>query len=95
MRSVPVSIIGGRPSLPIPWQVHIHITRENEEDWCGGTILDERTILSAAHCFENGDKAIVEAGFTNHKQIHPVKKIIKHHDFNERSYDSDIAILKL
>merc|ERR1719328_562221 len=123
MRSGPVSIIGGSSSLPIPWQVHIHITKESERKWCGGTILDAKTILSAAHCFDYYDKAIVEAGFTNHNnkywldksdadydhfdngpinipvgssmQIRVVEEIIKHHDFNKRSYDSDVAIVKL
>ena len=46
-------IINGQfaPS-PIPWQVHIHISITGKGSFrCGGTILDEETILSAAHCF--------------------------------------------
>ena len=43
-------IVGGKnaPS-PIPWQVSIG--NADSGHWCGGTILDEETILSAAHCF--------------------------------------------
>ena len=71
MRSGQVSaIIGGNPAHePIPWQVHIHITREDgTKNWCGGTILDQKTILSAAHCFDDSDKfATIEAGFMNHE----------------------------
>ena len=42
----------------IPWQVYI---------WgCGGTILDECTILSAAHCgFTNGQTKYIRAGSIN------------------------------
>ena len=42
-------IINGKSAeSPIPWQVHVH----SFKGICGGTILDEETILSAAHCFE-------------------------------------------
>ena len=41
----------------IPWQVHVRHTVPSGPNtfayrsFCGGTILDETTILSAAHCF--------------------------------------------
>ena len=34
---------------PIPWQVSIR--ESNNEHLCGGTILDSKTVMSAAHCF--------------------------------------------
>ena len=45
-------IVGGKdaPSM-IPWQVSV---RNNGYHFCGGTILDSKTILSAAHCFVEG-----------------------------------------
>ena len=44
-------IVGGQnaPSM-IPWQVYV----SNPPYMCGGTILDAKTILSAAHCFFAG-----------------------------------------
>ena len=49
-------IINGKSAeSPIPWQVHVHSLK----GICGGTILDEETILSAAHCFEGEIKVIV------------------------------------
>ena len=36
--------------LNIPWQVQILV---DDTYACGGTILDDLTILSAAHCFEH------------------------------------------
>ena len=39
-------IINGKSAeSPIPWQVHVH----SFKGICGGTILDEETILTAAH----------------------------------------------
>ena len=41
-------IVGGHiAQSPIPWQVHIQY---ESEGICGGSILDEETILTSAHC---------------------------------------------
>ena len=56
-------IIGGkRAKKPIPWQVAVIGNYKHKTNWgtiettgsrirCGGTILNEETILTAAHCF--------------------------------------------
>ena len=48
-RFVPAEIVGGgdAPS-PIPWQVSVQF---NNVHFCGATILDKKTLLSAASCF--------------------------------------------
>ena len=47
-------IVGGvTAASPIPWQVSV---RRGKRHFCGGTILNEWTILSAAHCFYAGYK---------------------------------------
>ena len=41
-------IVGGQDApSPIPWQAFF-----GGNPYCGGTILDDQTILSAAHCFD-------------------------------------------
>ena len=44
-----------RPNAPglIPWQASIRAPGNGPigPHFCGGTILDEKTVLSAAHCF--------------------------------------------
>ena len=75
---------------------------------CGGTILDEKTILSAAHCFydQTGQdrykyKIEVEVGFVRHlNKTNPeklkVRKYYTHPNYNPLiSQENDIAILKL
>ena len=49
-RFKPAEIVGGQiaPS-PIPWQVSV---QKGGSHFCGGTILDTYTILSAAYCFD-------------------------------------------
>ena len=53
---------------PIPWQVSLW---KKGKFFCGGTILDEKTILTARHCILFGnltghfDRTLVMAGSTN------------------------------
>ena len=57
-------IVGGLEApYMIPWQVSVSHDKLVRYGICGGTILDECTILSAAHCgFENG--GFIRAGST-------------------------------
>ena len=48
-------IVGGEDApRPIPWQVSIRYCSSGYCHFCGGTILDKKTVLSAAHCFSQG-----------------------------------------
>ena len=48
-------IVGGVSATdPIPWQVSVRACQSGGCHFCGGTILDEQTVLSAAHCFTVG-----------------------------------------
>ena len=62
-------IVGGvdAPS-PIPWQVSLRYCSSGSCHFCGGTILDENTVLSAAHCFtkcQSMNGYSIMAGATN------------------------------
>ena len=56
---ITLDIVGGKDAPdPIPWQIFLRFKLKIEDDGCategffscGGTILDEETILTAAHC---------------------------------------------
>ena len=89
----------------IPWQAAI-VNRGKAQPWCGGALISDRYILSAAHCFRGKSEAKVEVILGEHDwttkadRVHDqrfkVEKIIRHPDFDRlTAYDHDFALLKL
>ena len=60
---------GNTAPSPIPWQVQMVVN-----GWlfmCGGTILDSKTILTAAHCIRFEDPSVfqISAGLTHRTNL--------------------------
>ncbi|XP_006851611.1 PREDICTED: coagulation factor X [Chrysochloris asiatica] len=96
-----IRIVGGRDCKDgeCPWQALL-INEENE-GFCGGTILNEYYILTAAHCLQQAKRFKVRVGDLNtekeegNEMAHDVELIIKHNKFVQETYDFDIAVIKL
>ncbi|CAI9554819.1 unnamed protein product [Staurois parvus] len=94
-------IVGGRDCKlgECPWQALL-ISDENEP-FCGGTILSNQFILTAAHCMNQTKFFKVVVGEVNTvkndgtESTHKVEKIIVHPKFVRATYDFDIAVVKL
>ena len=98
---------------PIPWQVQLCKGRPSfgYSTFCGGTIIDTNTILTAAHCFDgedlDADYFFIYAGAVslgdNSAQKVFVESIKLHESYCNKTcraklglgMDNDIAILKL
>lgn len=101
-------MVGGRQaSDPWPWMAALYIESELQ---CGGSIIHEHYILTAAHCMYNQDEfatvrnvkeVVVTLGITDvknetNKEEFEVEKIIIHPQYKIGSiFDYDIALLKL
>uniref|UniRef100_A0A8C5GXL9 Serine protease 27-like n=1 Tax=Gouania willdenowi TaxID=441366 RepID=A0A8C5GXL9_GOUWI len=96
-------IVGGMdaPDGAWPWQVDVQIGSEHT---CGGSIISEEWILSAAHCFPNPNdvsKYVIYAGrhqlhgFNSHQSVHRVSQVVIPYGYNEPHSGKDVALVKL
>ncbi|XP_066591616.1 mite allergen Der f 3-like [Prorops nasuta] len=83
-----------------PFQVSIQYKKDNFH-FCGGSILNEYYVLTAAHCVdgEDANTLIVIAGVVDYNlknYTHEVEKLIRHADFDsEYTMLNDIALIKV
>ncbi|XP_053976001.1 chymotrypsin-2-like [Hylaeus volcanicus] len=83
----------------IPYQVSLQ-TKGSEYHFCGGSVLNENYVLTAAHCVNEQSYPIeVVAGtvsLDSRTSVHQVEKMIVHAGYNSRdSWVNDIALIKL
>ncbi|XP_053329469.1 coagulation factor IX [Spea bombifrons] len=98
-----VRIVGGTDSLrgEFPWQVQL--VNKEKVGFCGGSIVNEKWIVTAAHCFITVGEFTVTAGEHNTEvndgteQYREVAKIIVHPTYNasRSKFNNDIALLEL
>ncbi|XP_037126460.1 transmembrane protease serine 2 [Syngnathus acus] len=98
-------IVGGREAKvgAWPWQVSLQVSRQGHV--CGGSIISQHWILSAAHCFQRSQFSkpsmwTVHAGKIKLSEMkftfgNRVDKIISHEKFDSDTNDNDVALLKL
>lgn len=92
-------IVGGQkvPAM-IPWQVSLRFRSQyGEIHYCGGTILDEKTILTAASCNTIvGETVLAGHVGLNGKSIF-IERVLKspYKLWNPDTYNNNILILKL
>ncbi|NP_956439.2 ovochymase-1 precursor [Danio rerio] len=97
-------IIGGKEAWAHswPWQVSLQY---NDVPTCGGAILDQLWVITAGHCFKRYKKpsmwnAVVglhnldNANESSRESIQ-VQKIFSHKNYNQKTNENDIALLKL
>ncbi|XP_066247805.1 trypsin-7-like [Euwallacea similis] len=95
----PLRIIGGSPANieDYPYQVLLMI---DDLPNCGGSIIQENFVLTAAHCIYDVDPhhLTIRAGSANRTtggQVVRITSVYYPDSFNIDTYDYDVAILKL
>ncbi|XP_054868174.1 coagulation factor IX isoform X2 [Amphiprion ocellaris] len=81
-----------------PWQVLIH--RHDGFGFCGGTLVSDRWVVSAAHCFTEMADYVTIGDYDKKRpdpgeQVIKIQEVIIHPYFHSFTFDSDIALLYL
>ncbi|XP_061572208.1 coagulation factor X [Cololabis saira] len=100
-RSGHTRIVNGEDCPPgqCPWQALL--LNEDDQGFCGGTILNEYIILTAAHCMNQSRYIYIKLGefdtLVNEgtESVHEVAAIVTHFKYIPETYHNDIALLKL
>ncbi|KAI2656410.1 hypothetical protein H4Q32_013338 [Labeo rohita] len=88
-----------------PWQVSLHFKTSGHV--CGASIISNKWLLSAAHCFIQPDSAykmtsswqtysgLRDQNIRDNVQQRTLKTIITHPNYDQMTYDYDISLLEL
>ncbi|XP_010081488.1 PREDICTED: coagulation factor IX [Pterocles gutturalis] len=96
-------VVGGSDSMrgEVPWQVYL--VDSQGVGFCGASIINEKWVVTAAHCLNAGDNVTAVAGEyntnedDNTEQRRKVVKILPHptYDATINKHHNDIALLEL
>uniref|UniRef100_K7FLU9 Peptidase S1 domain-containing protein n=1 Tax=Pelodiscus sinensis TaxID=13735 RepID=K7FLU9_PELSI len=94
-------IIGGKEAQPHsrPYMAYLYIQHGDKYKYCGGFLVAENFVLTAAHC--QGDRITVYLGAHNIRQQEPsrqeipVRRQIPHRQYNRETLNNDIMLLQL
>ncbi|XP_053902084.1 cathepsin G-like [Malaclemys terrapin pileata] len=97
----PGEIIGGWKAQPHfrPYMAYLEIQHRDKKSCCGGFLVSENFVLTAAHC--NGDMITMYLGAHSIKQQEQsqqkisVRRHIPHHQFSRETRNNDIMLLQL
>ncbi|XP_070539828.1 plasminogen-like [Ptychodera flava] len=100
-----VKIVNGTEAIPHswPWQISLYYNKGHS---CGGSVLNDKWVITAAHCIGLGDAdniiifdvmagehSLTASEPSNRKYL--AEELFIHHNYNPFTYDNDIALIKV
>ncbi|NWQ62820.1 CTR2 protein, partial [Neopipo cinnamomea] len=93
-------IINGEPAVPGSWPWQVSLRRYGGFHFCGGSLISENWVVTAAHCGVRKTDTVV-VGAYDQKEPGPdqqrltIEKVFKNPKFNMLTIRDDIALIKL
>jgi len=94
-------VVGGETTEvnEYPWQVAL-VGRGSSQVYCGGSLINDRWVLTAAHCTQQGVQQVIlgnhrqSATESTEKRIN-VRRVEDHPNYNDNNLDNDFSLLEL
>ncbi|KFB50037.1 AGAP011920-PA-like protein [Anopheles sinensis] len=92
-------IVGGEDAAPNQFPYQASLRSASMGHFCGGTIINNCYILSAAHCDPNANRTkfvVVGSIFLDNGGVtHDVVRVINHPNYNADTLENDINLVKV
>ncbi|XP_051522545.1 serine protease 33 [Myxocyprinus asiaticus] len=97
-------IVGGSSASEGAWPWQVDIQTENQGHICGGTVITENWVLSAAHCFPNPNDISSYIIYVGRQQLqgwnpdetsHRVRRVVVPLGYTDPQLGQDIALVEL
>ncbi|NXY06100.1 CTR2 protein, partial [Pteruthius melanotis] len=93
-------IVNGEPAVPGSWPWQVSLQRNNGFHFCGGSLISENWVVTAAHCSVRKTDTVVVGAYDQDapgpdQQELKIEKVFKNPKFNMLTIHDDITLIKL
>ncbi|XP_065704512.1 chymotrypsinogen B-like isoform X1 [Patagioenas fasciata] len=93
-------IVNGEPAVPGSWPWQVSLQRNNGFHFCGGSLISENWVVTAAHCSVRTTDTVVVGAYDQDspspdEQRLTIEQVFKNPKFNLLTIRNDITLIKL
>ncbi|XP_041959286.1 chymotrypsin-like protease CTRL-1 [Alosa sapidissima] len=93
-------IVNGENAVSGSWPWQVSLQQSNGFHFCGGSLINQYWVLTAAHCRVSASHRVVLGEHDRGSSAEPIQvksiaKVISHPYYNSNNFNNDITLLKL